>query len=286
MMPLAFHLLLAFIILAHAEASSAQNEPSYWIGDTQETIQEKPQVRQKNHKALQNQQRKNWAVGLGVNIPDVFPIEAYWLPSRWISMRAFFVVPLPFKVRVEYGRSVLANQGGLSIENPDLTVDFDGTYGPQYGLETLLRPLGGVFYLGMGMSYRKLSLQGDLLSDLILTSSAGSIETNSLISLQARADTAQIVYRASLGWLWTFWDDQCYFNFTLFGLTLPQRAFSDVYMRAKILNPIATVEVRNEIIEEAERRFADDLAGQARDSLRPVERLVVPIIGLSGGFSF
>lgn len=279
-------LLTALTIFTQADAALAQNLPSFWIGEEEETLKEKPSLRPKAKQVSGNSQRKVWAIGLGVNLPDLFPIEAYWMPSRWIGLRAFFVIPLPFDVRVEYGRSVLANQGGLSIENPDLVVDFDGIYGPQYGLETLIRPLGGNLYLGLGMSFRKLSLEGDLISDLILTSSAGSIETNSLISLQARADTAQIVYRASLGWLWTFWDDQCYLNFTLFGLTLPQRAYSNVSMRAKILNPIATVDVRNEIIEEAERRFADDLARQARESLRPVERLVAPIIGLSGGFSF
>jgi len=290
-------LLQMALFLASATAVNGQTYPQYWIGDDsdQEATRDQEKVRSpirvdrektKQRLRQENKKQRQWALGLGINIPDLFPIEIYWLPSSWISLRAFGVFPLPFKVRVEYGRSVLANQGGLSIENPDLTVDFKGIYGPQYGMETLVRPFEGSFYLGFGMSYRKLSLEGDLLSDLILTSSAGSVETNSVISLRARADAAQFVYRANLGWLWTFWNDRCYINFTLLGLTLPQQASSNVRMQAKILNPIATVDVRNEIIEEAERRFADDLARQAKESIKPVERLAVPIIGLSGGFSF
>lgn len=230
--------------------------------------------------------RKKWALGIGANIPDLLPIEAYWLASPSLSLRTFVAMPLPFTVRVEYERSVLARRGGLAIENPDLTVDFAGTYGPQFGLETLYHPFQSNFYLGMGMSYRQLKLLGSLLSELILTSSAGSVDTNSLISLKTKGETRQYVYRASLGWMWFFREGRSYINLTVFGITIPERAKSEVSMQAKILNPNAKIEVKNEVIEEAEQRFADDLSRKARKTIRPVERLQLPIIGLSGGISF
>lgn len=233
-----------------------------------------------------NDRSPSFALGLGVNIPDILPFELIWLASPWMSLRTFIVPTLPFSIRVEYGRSVLATQNGLSIENPDLTVDFEGVYGPQLGSEVMVRPFRGNFYLAYGLSFRRLQLEGDLLSELILTSSAGSVETNSLISLKAKADASQFVQRVSIGWLWTFYANRCYVNFTLLGLTVPHRAQSDVRVEGKILNPNATVEVRNEIIEEAERRFAEDLSRQARDTIRPVEKLSLPIIGLSGGITF
>jgi hypothetical protein len=227
------------------------------------------------------------ALGFGFNIPELLPIEAYLFTHHGISWRLFAVWPLPFNVRVEYARSVLATEGGLSVENPNLNIDFDGRYGPQFGLEALFHPFDDSFYTSIGLSYRELHLAGDLLSNVILTSSAGSAELNSLISLQAEARTRQVAARASMGWLWPISEHNAYCNLNLLGAVIPiGYTFSQVSMQADIVNPVATVDVKNATIEEAERSFADDLARQAEDSLEPLESLVLPIIGISGGIYF
>ncbi|SMF54782.1 hypothetical protein [Pseudobacteriovorax antillogorgiicola] len=221
-----------------------------------------------------------WSLGLGLNVPDIIPLEGMVRYDGLFAFRGFFVPSLPFDVKVEYSRGVLANQDGLAIENPDLTIDFDGVYGPQWGLEFLIFPFQESLYIGFGWSRRALSLEGRIDSNLILSSSAGSINTNSVISIEARARVVQTVNRISLGWKVPI--GSIYLSFNL-GYTFPEGGQSQLEMKGNIANPSAIEDISNQTIEEAERTFEADLEDQTRDDVDKVKDFEAPILGISIG---
>ena len=79
-------------------------------------------------------------LGFGLGLPEVVPVEFMMNYHNLVSVRAFYVPTVPFKIRIEYPRGVLASQDDLTIENPDLNITFDSLYGPQLGTEILIFP--------------------------------------------------------------------------------------------------------------------------------------------------
>ena len=198
----------------------------------------------------------------------------------------YYSLPANFPVTVEYSRGVLAKQGAVAIENPDLEIEFEGQFGPNYGLDVQVYPFEGTFFISTGIGRRYLSLDGGLRSNLILTSSAGSIATNSEIDLRASAWVRQSIIRVSVGWEWKIFDGLGYLSFILVGYTHPMSGNSGLSMAADLVNPKATIDVENEILEEAERKFESDLEEQTRDDVEPVENLGTPFIGFVLSFNF
>ena len=228
---------------------------------------------------------EQWAIGLGLGLPDILPISVRYQPVSYFAVQSYGVFALDFDVRVEYGRGVLASQGGLSIENPDLVVNFDGRYGPQYGIDLQFLPFSNAFYTSIGLGHRMLSLDGGLTSNVILTSSAGSISTNTVVVLNASAYVRQTTYRALLGWHWKVFEKRFFIDFS-FGYSGPLASDSNTDVRANIVNPAATIDIPNTAIEAAERQFETDLKRQTKESVEPIESLGLPHLALSGGFHF
>ncbi len=228
---------------------------------------------------------EKWSVGLALSIPDGLPVELRYRLLPYLDLSAFASLPIDFTVRVEYGRGVLASQSGLSIENPDLDVDFNGRYGPQYGLDLRFFPWHNRFFLSLGWGLRQLNLRGKLNSNVILTSSAGSIDTNTVIALDARAFVQQSVYRVQTGWHWRFDKSPFYLSLTV-GLSGPVAASSTAEVQTRIYNPAATVFIPNAIIQQAESQFANDLQRQTKDAIEPFRAITLPQLSLSSGFHF
>ena len=248
-------------------------------GKPNEKIDQLDKTNEKNL-LLDSLSELSFGVGLGAILPEFFPIEGL-ARFKNIGVRAFYVPSLPFNVNVEYSKGVLANEGGLAVENPDLEIKFDGTYGPQWGLELQYFPFSGSFFVSIGQSRRSLTLQGGVSSPMILTSSAGSITTNSVFEVGAKARVIQSINRVTIGWYWTI-QSYSYFSFVL-GYTFPNGGSSQVDMEANIFNPSATQSVSNTTLEDAERQFELDMEEQTKDDVASVKELSTPIMGISMG---
>ncbi len=236
----------------------------------------------KPQKVSSNILLRDYSLGLGFILLDYFPLE---ITKRWndfIKTKIYYGFALPFKVSVEYSRGVLANEGNVSIENPDLNVDFTGQFGPQVGVDIQIHPFAGSFFLALGYGYRKLTLKGQLTSYLILTSSSGSINTNSEIDIQASAWVKQRIARVYVGWQWQILSGLGYLTVPL-GFSFPVTGSSSLTMKANLINPKATTPVENVILEKAEREFESDLEEQTRKDVQAVEILSTPIIGIVVG---
>lgn len=229
-------------------------------------------------------------LGLGANIPDLFPIEGYARFNSFIALRLFYVPTIPFHLRVEMPRDELTSKGGIVVENPDLNIKFDCRYGPQYGAEFVVFPWLGSFYMTAGLSHRQLEMKGGVASNLILKSkdSGTSINTNTDFGIQTDASTSQLVFRTTMGWMWNVWADRGYFNLTLIGITIPKKTHSSINVEATITNPNASDPSGSvpDAITETKAAKEAEMEDKALDAMKPVERLILPIIGLSGGFRF
>lgn len=231
-----------------------------------------------------------FSLGLGANIPDFFPLEGYLRFNRFLGLRVFYVPTLPFNLRVELPRDQLSSTGGITVENPDLNVKFDGKYGPQYGAEVMVFPTLGSFYVSAGISHRRLALDGGVSSDLILrsTASGSSIDTNTNFGIETQASTAQMVFRSALGWMWDIWMDRGYFNLTLIGITIPKKTSSTINVTASITNPNASDPdgAIPDALAETKAAKEAEMEDKALDAMKPVEKLVLPLIGISTGIHF
>lgn len=223
------------------------------------------------------------AIGLGMNIPDIIPIEFYYKFSPYFSFRGFLALKIPFNIRVELPADELSSSNGFIVENPDLNVTFKAHYGPQYGLEFMYFPWGENFYCSLGASFRKLAINGGTESNLILRSAdrQTAVSTNTTISLHADADTSQYVVRSTIGYF-VKTANRIYMNFYL-GYTKPYKASSNIDITGNIFNP----NLENAEHDSATREWIAskelELEDEAEEAIKPAEKLALPIIGLSMG---
>ena len=226
------------------------------------------------------------AFGVGLDVPELFPLEAYFFYNKWLSIRSFYVWPLPYKVRVEMPRDVVSKKGFI-VEHPDLNINFQLIYGPQYGWETMVFPFRGRFHLFGGASYRSLRLKGVVQSNLILRAEAGGepLETNSSVRIEADAATSQYVARAGLGYLYVA-PMGLYFNFFA-GYSRPYATKSGVEVKAAVVNTRASNQADvNAALEGFKEAKEAEMEATALKQMRPVEKLALPILGLSLGVYF
>ena len=226
------------------------------------------------------------ALGFGLDIPEFYPVEGFLLINRWVALRAFYVWPIPFNVRVEMPADVISKKG-IIVEHPDLVVNFKALYGPQYGLEGLVFPWGGGFHVFAGASYRRLSLKGGVTSGLILRSEPNGppLETNSSVRLYADASTAQYVLRGGVGYL-LLSPMGIYFNVFL-GYSKPYKAFSHIDVQGDVLNQKATnQEDVRAALDELKAVKEAEMEDKALTAMRPAEKLSLPIVGFSFGVYF
>ena len=231
-------------------------------------------------------QKARLAFGLGLGVPELYPLEGIYVVNRWVAIRGFYVWPVPFNIRVEMPADVISKKG-IIVEHPDLTVNFKAVYGPQYGFESLVFPFGGGFHLFAGASYRKLSLKGGVTSKLLLRAEGGGdpLTTNSSVRLYADAATAQYVARGGLGYLF-FSPMGIYINLFA-GYSKPYKAHSNINVDADILNEQATnPEDVRAALDELKQVKEREMEGKALKAMEPAETLSLPILGFTLGVYF
>lgn len=225
----------------------------------------------------------NIALGVGLGFPDMVPFEALVTFSRSLKLRAFMSPTIPFNIIVEMPRDEIENNSGIILEHPPLNIHFDAKYGPQYGLEALYFPGGGSFYFSGGLSFRKLAIEGAISSPLTLKTSVGdAVETNTIFSVGASAQTSQYVGRFSIGFLWNM-PGNMYFNLTALGITMPYRAHSNIDVTADITNPKSPTQELNTALQEFKITKEIEMKDKALKQMVPAEELILPVVGLSIG---
>ena len=222
------------------------------------------------------------SLGLGLNAPEIIPIEVMVSFNQTLAVKAFYAPSLPFNVRVEYSRGTLTSNESTSIENPDLDIDFSGSYGPHWGVEVAHYPFKGSWYWAAGWSERTVTLSGDVESQLIINSAAGSFYSNSIISIKGSAASRQSMLRLTTGWQYQVFNKGFFGIYC--GLTAPVGGSSSVKMVANVLNPSAVEQSSSEVLDQAKQEFEDSLESQSMSDVDKLKELRTPILGISIGY--
>ncbi len=228
-----------------------------------------------------------FALGLSGQVPEFGAIDAFWRVNSWFAVRAFVMPPVTFKVRVELPADRLVAKSGIVIENPDVEVAFNAVYGPSYGTEVLVFPLLNGFYVGGGVSRRRLTLKGGGRTPLIVRPEAGgtsSITTRTEFGLDGDAATESWLARFNLGWFWQ--SSSGYFLNAGAGIAKP---FA-IRKRIDITGVVNSPGVANDDIQGALAIFkdskADELEDKALAEMQPAIEKTLPILTLGIGYAF
>ena len=225
------------------------------------------------------------SIGIGLNFPDIFPIETHWRFSDSLSLKFFLVPKVPFNIRVEMPSDQVSSKDGILIEHPDFNVNFKANYGPQYGVEAKYFPFLKNLYIFGGLNYRSLSLDGNVSSPLIIRSDITTgFETNSQFTIRAQSKTYQYIARAGLGFHWQL-PNGSYIDLLLAGVTQPIRSKSSISVQTKIENPKAPTQREGDAINAFKTEKEKEMEEKALDELNPAENQVLPLIGVSFGIS-
>lgn len=236
------------------------------------------------------------ALGVGLNVPELVPIESYFFFGRYFGLRLFYAPPIPFNIRVEMPSDVISTKKGIAVANPDFEVRFKATYGAHYGAEALYFPLGGSFFLASGVSHRRMRLVGDAKSPVLVCSLIeaakeppcgdpnAAIRTRTELEVHAEAETTALLVRAAVGGFWHVgsWG---YFMVNA-GATKPTKINRDVTVTTELdAGGEQDEEVKGALAQVKAEREAD-LKDKAIKEMRPVEEKILPIFGIAAGVRF
>lgn len=238
-----------------------------------------------------------FAVGIGTNIPELIPIEGYAFFGRYFALRAFYTPPLPIPIRVNMPSDVIAvTDKTLAVANPAFTINGKATYGEHYGLEALVFPFGGSFFLGLGASHRHMRVVADAKSPILVCSvieaakdppcgdPTAAIETRTDLTAHADATTDALLLRGSVGWFWHV-GAAGYFMFNM-GIAHPTRIERSASVDVGLATPEdPNPQITGALAELRNERQAD-LNNQAAAALSPVDTKVLPILGVGAGVRF
>lgn len=282
-------------------ATGVSIPPSWRTNDAGESADDAKNTHESARKGLSSRYRpKPWfvprvALGVGLNFPELTPVEAYLLFGKWWGLRLFYSPPMPFNIRVEMPSDVLSSKNGVAVANPDFTIHMKAVYGPAYGAEVLGFPLGGSFFIAGGASYRKVELRGTARSPVLICSVAEAIKeppcpdpdarltTDTKLQLDADAVTSAMLARASLGWFWHI--SSAGYLALVGGATKPLHINRNVKVTASVDSPGPDDNVNGALGEVKQEKEAD-LERKAIKAMQPVDQKVLPILGISAGVRF
>jgi hypothetical protein len=235
------------------------------------------------------------ALGVGLNVPEVLPIESYLFFGRYVALHFFATPVLPLKIRIEMPSDVISTKKGVGVATPDFTIHMKARYGPHYGAEALVFPFGGSFFIGAGASYRKLRLTGSAKTPILICSLIeaakeppcgdpnASLRTETELELQADATTSAVLMRGSIGWFWHV-GSSAYVMFNG-GIVRPTHIRRGVSVTASVDSPGSDDDVNGALAQVKAEREAD-LESKALKEIHPFEEKPLPILGLSTGIRF
>jgi hypothetical protein len=232
------------------------------------------------------------AIGAGLNIPELFPLEVWGLFGKYVGLRAFYGPEVPTKIRVEMPADVISSKKGVGVANPDFNINLKSRYGPLYGIEFFTFPFGGSYFIGAGYSYRAMELTGDAASTILVCSlaeaakeppcpdPAARLQTATELTIGARVRSSASLARFVTGWHWHI-SRYSYFALTL-GATKPLSVKQSANVTTGIKSPSANDDIEGALAEiKAERET--DLKQKALQELRPLQEKLLPIAGIAVG---
>lgn len=236
------------------------------------------------------------ALGVGLSIPEILPIEGYLFFGRYFALRLFYTPSLPFNIRIEMPADVISTKKGIGVANPDFTIRLKATYGAHYGAEALVFPFGGSFFAMAGVSHRRMRLVGGARSPVLVCSlfeankdppcgdPNAAIETRTEIDIHADVETEAILARAGLGWFWHV-GSAGYFMFNA-GASKPSRIHRQVKVDANLDAPSTSDDEVTGALAQIKTEREADLEQKAVNEMRPVDEKVLPILGIAAGVRF
>lgn len=245
-------------------------------------------------KAFEHRSMFRSAVGGGLGFPDLIPLEGYFFVGRYFGLRGFYSLPYPFKIRVELPADDISAKNGFKFANPDVNINFQATYGPHYGADALVLPFGGAFYVGLGISHRRIHVEGGAESPLIIckandprpcSEQEAVIVTKTQLAVHANVTTQSWMLRTMVGWFWELGDD-FYFN-TQLGVARPYSVDRDVSVTSNAVTPDnASGEDLSPTLQQVKVEKEAELNGKLIEALEPYDSKTLPLVGFSFGLRF
>lgn len=238
------------------------------------------------------------AAGIGLNVPELLPVEGWLFFGKYFALRGFYSPELPFNIRVEMPADVISTKKGIGVANPDFTINLKAHYGPQYGIDALVFPFGGSFFIAGGAAQRRMRLVGSAKSSILICSiievakeppcpdPEASLHPDTKLQIAADARTTALLFRGMVGFLWDV-GDWAYFSIQA-GATRPTQVRRQIKVVAGLDFPSSDgsdEEITGALAQVKVEREAD-LERKAIKEMRPVDSKLLPILGLSTGIRF
>ena len=237
--------------------------------------------------------KPSFAVGVGLGFPTIVPIEAYGFIGRYVALRGFFMPALPFGIRVEMPSDVISAKQGIAVANPPFNAEFKGTYGASFGADLLVFPFAGSFFLGAGLSERRLSLKGDAESPILACSLIEAakeppcgdpnarIETKTRLGIKADLTTASLVNSLQAGWFARL-GSSAYVTFQ-FGYAKPWNINRRVSVTASLETPSSTPNEITGALAEIRTEKEAELRTKVLQEIQTYDEKGQPILAISAG---
>jgi hypothetical protein len=234
-----------------------------------------------------------FAVGAGLNVPELIPFEAYMMFGKYFAIRSFYTPILPFNVRIEMPADVISTKKGIGVANPDFTIRMKAEYGAHYGAEAMIFPFGQSFFIAGGGSHRRMRLQGAAQSPILVCSLIEAakdppcadpntrLQTQTELGIAADATTTAILGRAAIGGFWHI-GRYGYFMMNM-GYSKPLRIRRDVDIETTVDGPSSSDQDISGAIAEVKNEREIELEKKAMQEMRPVEEKPLPIFGIAAG---
>lgn len=235
------------------------------------------------------------ALGLGFNVPEIAPVEGWLFFGRYAALRLFYTPVLPFNIRVEMPSDVVSTKKGIGVANPDFVIRLKAYYGPHYGAELAVFPMGGSFYIFAGASHREMRLTGSAKSQILICSlievakdppcgnPAAALRPETQLGVTADARAEALLARGGLGFFWHV-GPWAYVNLSL-GVSKPRVVRPYVKVVTSLDSPAEGEEDQDitGALAEVKKEREADLERKALKEMRPVTEKTLPILGLTAG---
>jgi hypothetical protein len=293
------NLLGAFLWLAGncSEAREAQR-PSFTMPTSSATSEDKSRNRKDLRDTAEVRKEDRWylpelAFGVGLGIPEIIPLEGYAFFGRHLAIRAFFTPSLPFNIRVEVPSDVISAKQGLAVANPDFTAQFKGSYGATYGASLLYFPFGGSFFVGGGISQRRLKLAGDASAPVLVCSiieaakeppcgdPSARIETKTRLALEADVSTTSLINTIETGWFARIGGSG--YLTARFGFALPWGINRTSTINATLDGPSSTPDDISGALADIRTEKEAEMRKKVLQEIRPLDEKGLPIVAFGAG---
>lgn len=263
----------------------AQSTDPFWdIVDPEVKRPKKSRKKKKNTTMKTTDTEFRNSLGIGLSVPEIFPLEYDYRISKNLSWHSFLVFPIPFNIRVELPRDKISSKDKVVIDQPELKIKLKAVYGPQFGTGIRWYPFDSGFYSRFGIAFRRLRLAGQVQSPIIITIDSVEITTQTELGIKVDAVTESLLSRFELGWRWNI-GRSGYIDWIILGVALPTTTKNEVNVETYVDAP-----GDNDSIDGALGILKDqkesELKDKALSEMEPSTSKILPIMGIVVGFRF